>query len=280
MAAIAALAVMSTAACAAADQQPIDPPSPGPTHVHELAFSAEGNLLVATHVGLFEVAPSGGDSQQLGGVTFDAMGLAVVGTTVYASGHPAPESTADFAAPNVGLMTYASAEWSSVSAAGDADFHMLATSASDPNRIVAMRSDSTQLQISTDAGQTWAPGVSIEARDVAVDAGNPDVVVATTAAGLMVSSDGGLTMASAQEAPLLVTVAASGPGQIVGIGTDGQVWSGSLATESWEAIASIEPDAVAIATDPSDGSIAVLYEDALIYSRDGGSTWTNVAVPS
>lgn len=248
--------------------------------MHDVAFSDEGNLLVATHGGLFQVPPSGGDTRLVGDAAFDAMGLAVVDRTIYASGHPGPESTADFAQPNVGLMAYEAADWASVSAAGDADFHLLATSPADPNRIVAMRSDSIVLQVSTDAGQSWTPGASIEARDVAIDAGNPNLVVATTPEGVMLSSDGGMTMTPAPTSPLLVTISAAAPGQLIGVAPDGQVWSGEPMTGVWQSIASIEPDAVAIAADPADAAIAVLYEDALIYSRDAGATWANVALPS
>ncbi|WP_344343628.1 hypothetical protein, partial [Agrococcus versicolor] len=226
----AAIAVISTTACAVSPAQPpLDPP-PASSHVHDLAFSDEGNLLVATHGGLFEVPPSGGNAQLLGGVAFDAMGLAVLDRTIYASGHPGPDSTDDFSQPNVGLMAYQAAEWASISAAGDADFHLLATSPADPNSIVAMRSDSIALQVSTDAGQSWVSGASIEARDVAIDAGDANLVVATTPEGLMLSSDGGMTMTPAPSSPLLVTISPSEPGQIIGVAPDGQVWSGAPTT--------------------------------------------------
>jgi hypothetical protein len=84
---------ITTAACAAAPD--------GATsldlipHVHDVAFDADGALLVGAHTGAYRVDPTSEEVSLVGGVSFDAMGLTVQAGTLVASGHPAPDNQDD-----------------------------------------------------------------------------------------------------------------------------------------------------------------------------------------
>lgn len=84
-----AAAVSVLAGCA-----PGEPPAGAPPvieHVHGIAEApGSDDLLLATHDGVFTVAPDGALAGPVGGHAFDAMGFTVDGATLFASGHPGP----------------------------------------------------------------------------------------------------------------------------------------------------------------------------------------------
>ncbi|WP_137755700.1 hypothetical protein [Agrococcus sp. SGAir0287] len=271
-AAIAALTLVALTACST-EPEPLAVPQ-APTHIHDVAFSADGTLLVGTHTGVLVTAP-GEPASLLGDTSFDAMGLVATSDAIHASGHPSA-STPEFAYPNVGLLTFDGDAWTTTSPADGADFHALAAGDADPSRLVGLRSDSPTLQITADGGASWSSGAALAARDLVVDDGDPDVVLATTADGPVLSVDGGATFGALPEAPLLVVAATAGPGAMIGVDPDGTIWRAEPRSATWQEVGTVEPGVVAIAADDGADTLAIAYESSALLSTDAGATWSPV----
>lgn len=120
------------------------------------------------------------------------------------SGHPAPNEQLDLNPPNLGLIrsTDQGHTWETISLRGEADFHDLETVELPDGELRIYGYDSTEatLLVSDDTGKTWASAAALEARDFAVDPGDPDRIYATTAQGLLLSQDAGRTFAAVEGA--------------------------------------------------------------------------------
>ena len=172
-------------------------------HVHGISRDpGSGKVNLATHEGLFVLQPDASWLQV--GPTVDLMSFAVTGPgTFYASGHPA--EGVDLPAP-VGLMksTDAGRTWSVQSLGGQSDFHALTASSRG-----VMGFDGA-LKVTSD-GKTWAQGgLTAEPRCLS---SSPDGsrVLATTAQGVLSTTDGGGTWAPLASAPPLVLTAWADP---------------------------------------------------------------------
>ncbi|WP_100811818.1 MULTISPECIES: hypothetical protein [unclassified Microbacterium] len=268
---------ITTAACAAAPD--------GATsldlipHVHDVAFDADGALLVGAHTGAYRVDPTSEEVSLVGGVSFDAMGLTVQAGTLVASGHPAPDNQDDtFIAPNIGLVRHTDTGWEQVSLAGVTDFHMLAATPAAPDFLLGLPSDRPVLAASIDAGQTWTDIGSLTARDISIDAMNPWVVTATTPDGLMVSRDAGLTFANVADSPSLLVIAADPTVEegIIGVATDGTIWAGStMEGVVWNTVGKAIGEAAAISVS-FDGAVAIADGGGVRVTTDAGNTWRTV----
>lgn len=96
------------------------------THVHGLAYSADGKqLLIPSHHGLAVYA--GGRWSKSAGPAHDYMGFSATRNALYSSGHPAPGS--GLANP-FGLIKSADGgkTWQKLGLEGESDFHLLAAS--------------------------------------------------------------------------------------------------------------------------------------------------------
>jgi hypothetical protein len=99
---------------------------PGPEHVHALGVDpADGSLYVATHTGLYRMAPGSESAARVGDQRQDIMGFVVTAPGIFlGSGHP---DLRDGLPPLLGLIESSDAgrSWQSVSLLGKADFHSL-----------------------------------------------------------------------------------------------------------------------------------------------------------
>ncbi|MET4901729.1 exo-alpha-sialidase [Paenarthrobacter sp. CC6] len=238
------------------------------THVHGLSVNSEtGQILLATHEGLFDVSKN---TAVKIGPTNDLMGFtaAMDQGVFYASGHPGQDS--DLPNP-VGLLrsTDGGVTWEQLSRQGESDFHTLATTKSG---IVAY--DGT-LQTSTD-GKSWQTATA--GFVPAVLAGNPysDTVLATTPQGLQRSADAGKTWALNVGAPVLQFAAFATATEAVGVTPDGTVYISSDAGTVWNKTGTIDGEIQAIAA--SEGAegrpwIWAATTTGLAVSTDGGVTF-------
>ncbi len=233
-------------------------------HAHEVAFQG-GELLLASHQGVYAVDLDSGALELVGGVQFDAMGMAVTDAGVLASGHPGAQVDDVFLAPNIGLISLERNDWTSVSLGGEVDFHALSASA-DGVSVAGLASGEMTVLTSADGGETWQRGAQLDARDLTL---TPDGLVATTADGLMRSDDGGETFAAVEGAPLLVLVAADGSA-LVGVDAAGAVVRSG--TEGWQTLGRVEGTAAAVAV-ADDGMLAVVDDRGLVISSDDGQSW-------
>ncbi|MET9682870.1 WD40/YVTN/BNR-like repeat-containing protein [Streptomyces coeruleorubidus] len=129
----------------------------------------------------------------------------------YASGHPASGG-------NKGLVksTDAGETWKSLSLSGESDFHAL-----EAAHGTVYGYDSTHgLVRTTKDGVSWKDGARLEALDLAVSPSDLSVVLATTADGIVRSSDGGKTFAQGQE-PLMAFLSWTAKDGLYGIDSSG-----------------------------------------------------------
>lgn len=264
-------------ACTAAPSGSSSTP-PTIQHIHDIAFSSNGELLVGSHDGVYAVDLETGGTALVGDVEFDAMGLTAQGENIYVSGHPGRDAHDSFVAPHIGIVKHsAETGWEQVALAGTTDFHNLSTTPANPDFIVGLPSDRAVLLRSTDAGRTFTEASALSARDVSIDIDDPNVLTATTADGLVVSRDGGDTF-SPLAGPTLVVISPDPTREagIVGIAPDGELWIGSTAPDAeWTSAGVVEGGAAAVVVS-DDGAIAVAGESSVVITRDGGATWTTV----
>lgn len=253
-----------TEAPAATPEGSKTPHLPATDHVHAVAIDpADGAALMATHDGLFRVSPDG--SERVGPV-IDLMGFSVVGPSHYvASGHPGPGT--DLPNP-VGLIesTDGGRTWSSLSRAGESDFHALDAWSDGAIALGASLERSDDMR-------TWTP-VDTPPGVYDLSTGDGETVVATTPDGVQVSRDGGRSWAPSQDAPLLQFVEHADADVAVALSPEGILYRSADAGVSWERAGDVGApgSALAISTaDPDD--VLVLTATGVAASSDGGLTF-------
>ncbi|MGW5852218.1 F510_1955 family glycosylhydrolase [Streptomyces sp. NPDC055254] len=286
LAATAATSLLLTA-CSTTDTTPAqtkagstkaDDADPGTGHLHGLGVDpADGTLYAAGHLGVFRLTPAG--AVRVADRYQDTMGFTVTGPrTFLASGHPSPtDPTAT--SPHLGLIrsTDAAQTWTTVSAAGQADFHSLQQAGPT---LYGLDSQTSQIWASTDAGATWERRAKIGAGDLAAHAGTPQKVWATTRDGLAHSTDGGATFQTVPGTPVLAAVKQPAADQLIALAADGTILTGSDGT-SWTERGRLPEGArpaVLTAASPTH-LLAADTSDAVHESKDGGRTWTTVHRP-
>ncbi|MCZ2827193.1 MULTISPECIES: F510_1955 family glycosylhydrolase [unclassified Modestobacter] len=268
------VAVLLAACTSGTPESGAAPPSPatsapGISHVHGVGIDpADDTLFVATHEGLFEVADGG--AAALVSPVMDLMGFTVSGPGHFlASGHPGLR--VDLPQP-MGLIesTDGGRTWSPVSRQGRSDFHALTTSAAG-----VLGYDGTLVRSSD--GTTWEE-VAIPAEPHTLTASpTGERVLATTAQGLLRSTDGGRTWALVDDAPLLQVVDwAETAAEVAGVDPSGVVWTSTDGGDTWNQGAALgsAPQAVTLGV-TGDGvpRVVVATAEALVESVDGGQTF-------
>ncbi|TFD13019.1 exo-alpha-sialidase [Cryobacterium sp. TMT1-2-2] len=267
-------------------------------HVHGLgADPLTGETYAATHHGVWLVptgvladsylagAPRPDTTQpiQIAGLAQDTMGFTVAGPgQLLASGHPDPTKPSDLALPNLGLIssTDGAKSWTALSLAGETDFHDLDAVALEDGtlRVYGYDAGAGAIAVSDDSGLTWSSGAVLALRDLAADPSQADRLYATTADGLMMSTDAGRTFALMVGAPALLlvdVVETDTDTQLVGIDPNGAVWRQTADTWTQTGTTSRTPEAFTVVGGPSPW---LLVADAagIAASDDGGVTWTSL----
>lgn len=239
-------------------------------HVHGLNVDPEtGQLLVATHNGLFSTLDDG-SFEQIGPV-MDLMGFAAGGEgRYYASGHPGP----DVDLPNpMGLIESndGGKTWQQLSRQGESDFHAMTVS---EEGIIGFDG---ALRISAD-GQKWTevPDQIKPANLAALP--DSQLVLGTTEEGVRRSEDGGHTWTLPENAPVLLMTAFADEETAVGVSPDGKVYISRDAGLSWEATGgtAAEPGAIAAATGGGETRIWVATSEGLQFSEDTGASFSTL----
>jgi hypothetical protein len=272
--AAAVLVALLPAACGQAVSPVRDASSPAPrqaealpsSHVHGVAVNpADDVVYLATHEGLFRM---GAAAERVGPV-IDLMGFTVAGPDhFYASGHPGngvqmPEPVGLIESRDAGLT------WTTLSRAGQSDFHTLAASGAG---IVAFDG---ALRASGD-GRSWTT-LSPPVQPYAL-AASPDgtVLLATSPQGLVRSTDsGGTWLPVAGAPPLMLVDWADAPDVAVGTTPDGQVAVSLDAGGTWPLRGRLDGAPQALGASGAAGDLRVLAatEAALVDSGDGGATF-------
>ncbi len=236
-------------------------------HVHGIATTRTGSVVIGTHGGLYALARDG--QLERVGDSADYMGLAALPSGVLlSSGHPAPGSDE----PNpLGLRRSGDggASWTRIGAVPRDDYHVIE---SGGGRVYAVGSDGavyTGASPTTMAAVGMAPAGLI---DLAVHPGQGGTLIAATQSGLSRSSDSGRTWTPEGDALGLLSWA--GPDALFMVDGQGQVSVSSDGGQSWSPRGTIgAPPAALLASSASD-LVAADHDGRITTSSDGGRTWS------
>lgn len=264
----------------------------GLTHVHGLAYSADGKRLkVPSHHGLaiyaegrWSVAP---------GPQHDYMGFTATRNRLYSSGHPAPNSGL---VDPFGLIRSQDGGriWDRLGLEGESDFHDLAASW-NTNAIYVWnpkpnsRMPQPGLHYTLNEGFQWqhaaGAGLSGEVNAIAVHPDDAKIVAVSTATGIFVSRDSAASFRPVVERER---------GLAVYFDLDGKhLWYSSFARgprltrldlgseqRAGVELPALEKDAVAyIAQNPAQRTEYAIatFQRSVYVSRDGGRSWMQIA---
>jgi photosystem II stability/assembly factor-like uncharacterized protein len=239
------------------------------SHVHGLGVNpADGRVYVATHSGLYTVA-KGEKPQLVGNRKDDFMGFTITGeNTFIASGHGAPGSDRP---GNVGLIETKDTgrTWTSRSLSGEADFHSLESA-----KGTVYGYEGGRIRVSSDL-KSWDDRATLKALDLAVNpAGN--TLLATTADGVVTSTDGGRTFGKGAE-PVQAFVSWPAEKSLFGIGTSGQLSSSADGGKTWKELTTVPGGQPQALTAVNADHILAATMTGVYESRDGGKTFTELA---
>lgn len=267
VASVTVLALLATG-CTATPEAGQDAEPPRIDHVHGIAADPRGDdLFVATHNGIFIVTPTGGVSGPIGGYDFDSMGFTVADKTLFASGHPGPETPTELGSRNLGIIRSDDfgESWSPIAFTGTEDFHVL--TAGPDGTLYGIGSSAIDLLISTDGGIEWTQGAPLAAADIVA---TNDGIYAAVEEGLQLSTDRGKTFTLVDGAPVLYSLDARQDGTLVGAGIDGQIWSQGR-DGTWEQLDSLVGPVRALAVIDND-RIALVDDRGIVEVTMDGST--------
>ncbi|MGW4102041.1 F510_1955 family glycosylhydrolase [Streptomyces sp. NPDC004976] len=239
------------------------------SHVHGLGVDpADGRVYVATHSGLYTVV-KGQKPKLVGDRKDDFMGFTITGeNTFIASGHGAPGSDRP---GNVGLIETKDAgrTWTSRSLSGEADFHSL-----DSAKGTVYGYEGGRIRVSSDL-KSWDDGAMLEALDLAVSPSG-DELLATTAEGVVASTDGGRTFGKGAE-PVQAFVSWPSEKSLFGIGTSGKLSSSADGGKTWKELTTVPGGQPQALTAVNADHVLAATMTGLYESRDGGKTFSELA---
>jgi len=253
------------------------------TDFHGISVDANDSsrIYLATHHGLFVVAPNG-DADRVSDLQADFMGFTPHPTDsniFYASGHPAKGG-------NLGVIKSVDGgkSWEKIAdgIGGPVDYHQMDVSKANPNIVIG---NSRGLQMSKDGGKTWKmvgpmPKGTI---DLAASGKDENTIYAATQGGIVRSTDGGKSWAPAHTLRRTVTM--------IDAAADGKLYAFMIGTGL---IRTTEPGLnwrlvnnnlgnefiLHLAVDPSDqqNMYAVTFNQqtrklSITASIDGGANW-------
>jgi hypothetical protein len=258
-----------------AERGPLAPTDePGPIHVHGLGVNpGDGALYIATHTGLWRVAPDERQAERVGDRLQDTMGFTIAGPNRFlGSGHPDPRDIRDRRLPPLlGLIesTDAGETWRPISLLGEADFHVLRNAG---DRVYGFDATNERLMVSRDKGRTWSerrpPAPVI---DLVTDPRRSERVLTATERGLFASDDAGRSWRGRSESVGLL--AWPTPNRLYAVDGGGRVLASADAGREWNAVGDIggQPAAL-LATAPRELYVA-LHDGTIKRSANGGGTW-------
>ena len=243
-------------------------------HIHDLALGADGQLLVASHSGLYRIEDVR-TARRIGEV-HDLMSMTVLPDgDLLASGHPnlrLEEFRVEGLPPFLGLArsTDGGRNWDELDLLGEADFHALVPTVD--GLYAAETSGNIWFQ---DPSTGWSTLGAVEARDLAIDPSNPQRQLAPDYdATVWLSSDGAASWAPSVEAPALIEIEWIDVDLILGVTDAGSVWSAENPAGPWIEIAAGPPDVETFYVDDSGSWWVTVHGGRISRSDDEGDSWT------
>ncbi|MEU6375223.1 F510_1955 family glycosylhydrolase [Streptomyces sp. NPDC046909] len=267
-----ALASLALTACESASSDTGEAAAATPevlSHVHGLGVDpADGRVYVATHSGLYTVT-KGEKPKLVGDRRDDFMGFTVTGEkTFVASGHGAPGGGQP---GDLGLIEThdAGSTWTPRSLSGDADFHSL-----ESVKGTVYGYEGGRIRVSDDL-KGWDDRATLEALDLAVSPGG-DTLLATTAEGVVTSTDGGRTFG---EGSGQVQAFLSWPAErsLFGIGTSGTLSGSADGGKTWKRLTSLPGGQPQALTAVNADHVLAATATGVYESRDGGRSFAQLA---
>lgn len=253
---------------------------PGAVHAHGVGVNpADRAVFVATHTGLFRIAPGQDDGERVADRYQDTMAFTVLGPDHFiGSGHP---DTREDVPPFLGLIESRDAgrSWEPVSLTGDVDFHLLEAAG---ETVYGFGSDwKTREPVflrSGDGGRNWAerqvPGPLV---GLAIDPEDSERLVASGPRNLFRSGDGGMTWRTIGGRPGLLTWPT--PERLYVAEERGKVQLSEDAGARWRTTGNVEGFISAFDRGQKDELLAVLHDGTVQRSEDSGRTWKIRAQP-
>ena len=248
-------------------------------HIHDLVKTADGELLVASHSGLYRIADI--DTAVLVGTEqHDLMSMTADNDKLYASGHPdlrLEHYRVEDHPPNLGLAESSDLgeTWTvDPDLLGKHDFHALLPT----SRGLYAADTQGMIRLRTLAGE-WTDLGEFSARDLAADPDNPSHLVATDEeARVWVSSDGAGTWSLIGNAPAAIEIEWVRPDLLVAATDDGVLYRAGSADGPWTNVATAPGE---IETLHIDGSrwLVTGHGGTIHVSTDDGATWEPVYLP-
>ncbi|WP_328285678.1 F510_1955 family glycosylhydrolase [Streptomyces sp. GQFP] len=230
---------------------------------------ADGRVYVATHTGVYTVT-KGGKPKLVGDGEDDFMGFTVTGeNTFIASGHGAEGSDRP---GNVGLIETKDAgrSWTSRSLSGEADFHSL-----DSAEGTVYGYEAGRVRVSSDL-KSWDDRATLDALDLAVSPAG-DKLLATTADGVVASTDGGHTFGKGAE-PVQAFLSWPAEKSLFGIDPSGMLSSSADGGKTWKQLATVPGGQPQALTAVDAEHVLAATQTAVYESLDGGKTFTELAL--
>jgi photosystem II stability/assembly factor-like uncharacterized protein len=262
------------------------------THVHGLAYSADGKrLMIPSHHGL--AVYENGKWTKAPGPQHDYMGFSATAKNLYSSGHPAPGS-GQVNPFGVIRSRDAGKTWDKLGLEGETDFHLLSTSWNTNaiyvwNPAPNSRMKTAGLHYTLNDGFAWkraaAVGLEGDPRAIAVHPDNAAIVAVATSQGLYLSRDSGERFARRAGEGEGLSVLFDLTGERLWYGAfDGRAKLAHLPLRNGHPVQlrlpPLKEDAVAyIAQNPArrlEYAIATFKRDVYV-SKDGGESWSQIA---
>ena len=262
------------------------------THVHGLAYSADGKrLMLPSHHGL--AVYENGKWSKAPGPQHDYMGFSATARHLYSSGHPAPGS--GLVNPFGLIRSKDSGKtWDKLGLEGEIDFHLLGTSWNSNaiyvwNPAPSSRMSKPGLHYTLNEGFAWKPaqaaGLKGDPHALAVHPDDAATVAVATSTGIYLSRDFGDRFQPVAEQAQGLAVFFDLDGKHLWYGAfDGQARFGRIALATGKAtpvkLPPLTEDAVAyIAQNPvSRREYAVATFGKSVYlSKDAGRSWSRIA---
>lgn len=246
-------------------------------HIHDLVLTADDDLLVASHTGLYRI-----EAQEravlAGPEQHDLMAMAAPDDgTIVASGHPDLRLEEYRVADKKALLGLVESSddgrtWCQIGLLGEADIHALL-----PTQEGLLAAESSgQIMLRLPDG-TWEERGNVVAADLAVDPDEPDRIVATDFDGILwASTDGGRSWEVVDGAPSLVEVEWTVGGGFLAIDSKGQIWTASTPAGPWDEMATGPADPETLLVDRAETWWVASEGGRISRSEDGGTTWSDV----